>query len=215
MSIDTTTRDDITVTIDDDAPAVLRDAVLDSFAHAGFRVDGRDDDGSVDPAQRIHVPRVTDFKDHETGQVLEFIPSNELRAVADDLIERHERFGLLGDCEITYLWKAEGGATNGKRTLGKCAKPGGLVRYFSGAHFVIWLAADHARDLLLTQQQLEALVFHELCHAGISDKGVPYIVGHDWAGFGDEIREYGLYLEDVRRIDQVMHQLRLDGLADR
>ena len=52
----------------------------------------------------------------------------------------------------------------------------------------------------------------EMRHAGVSE-GKPVILPHDWAGFADEIQEYGFYLADLRRISDAV-QLRLKGVAD-
>lgn len=140
---------------------------------------------------------------------LGFIDAPELARVADDLIERHNRFTAHNGLHIAYLWKAKGGKTNGSLTLGKCQKPSGLLAFYSEVDFVIWLAADHINDLMLSPKQIEALVFHELSHIGFNDKAEPEIRNHDWAGFVGEIEEYGLYLDDMRRVGKAVEQLRL------
>ena len=158
----------------------------------------------------LRPPAAEAFID-EYGNPAEFIPAPDLEQRAEQLITRHKRFSHLDDFEVIYLWKAEGGASGGSATLGKCQKPSGLLKHFSQAHFVIWLAADHARKRLLSANQLEGILYHELCHAGVVE-GKPVIVPHDWAGFAAEIEEYGFYLSDLRVITNAV-QMRLKGMA--
>lgn len=139
----------------------------------------------------------------------DFIDAPELARIADGLIERHNRFMAHNGLNIAYLWKAKGGKTNGSLTLGKCQKPSGLLAYYSEVDFVIWLASDHIRDLMLSPKQIEALIYHELCHIGFNNEAEPELRNHDWAGFVAEIEEYGLYLDDMRRVGKAVEQLRL------
>lgn len=140
---------------------------------------------------------------------LEFIDAPELARLADDLIERHNRFTAHNGLRIAYLWKAKGGKSNGSVTLGKCQKPSGLLAYYSDVDFVIWIAADHAREMMLTPKQIEGVLFHELCHIGFNDKAEPELRNHDWAGFVAEIETYGLYLDDMRRVGKAVRQTSL------
>ena len=140
----------------------------------------------------------------------DFLPAEDLQAIARQLFARHiDRFRFLIPQTIEYLWRAEGGMSNGKATLGKCTKPGGLLRHFSEAAYVIWAAADHCRDLRLTRRQVEALVFHELCHCTYDDNGALKIAAHDFAGFESELKEYGCWTSDLRQLRSAMEQLPL------
>ena len=114
--------------------------------------------------------------------------------IASDLT----RFGHLRDREVVYLWKASGGKANGKLVLGKCQKATGLVAHFSKADWVVWLAADHGRDLGLTRWQVEAGLYHELLHAGADEVGTPTLYPHDAEMFRAEIEQYGLWKSDLR-----------------
>lgn len=66
-------------------------------------------------------------------------------------------------------------------------------------------------------EQIEALVYHELSHAGEQkDKNgnpKPVIVAHDVETFGMEIGRYGLWHEDLRRIKPVFDQAELPGFG--
>jgi hypothetical protein len=156
-----------------------------------------------DPDERYPVPKKDDFE-------REFAPAPDLAEIAEALIDAHQdRFGWIRDyCRVVYLWKAEGGAVNGCATLGKCQKPGGLLKLFSDAQYIIWLAADHARDLYLTRWQVEALLFHEMSHTRMGDNG-PALRGHDFAGFRSELEQYGAWESDLRLAAQAFQQLAL------
>lgn len=123
----------------------------------------------------------------------------EIAAIAEALIARHKRFRHLRKREVVYRWNREGGAVGGKDTLGKCVKVGKAIKAFDvSADFLIWVAADNADYHQLDAYQLEALIFHELCHASETDKGKPKIAPHDVTAFVAEVEEYGLWMADLK-----------------
>lgn len=162
---------------------------------------------SVAEAERIlseiHVPDVRDFQ----LEGVEFLPAPQLEAVAERLVHKHVRFSHLLQMRVIYLWKMKGGETHGANTLGKCQSPSGLLAHFSNAEFVIWLAADHCRDL--SNEQIEAVVFHEMCHTASKD-GEAAMQGHDVEMFADEVRVYGAWKVDLLEAQRVFGQLPLD-----
>lgn len=127
---------------------------------------------------------------------------DDIGRIANLLIDKHRRFRHLGKRMIAYRWKYQGGATNGKDTLGKCVKLSGVTKIYTGDVFLIWVAADHATWHKLTNYQLEALIFHELCHATETDKGQPSLAPHDATVFIAEVEEYGLWMADLVRLGQ-------------
>lgn len=137
----------------------------------------------------------------------------DIAAIANALIEAHPRFRHLRRKAIVYRWRREGGAVGGKDTLGKCVRVGGVNKVWSADDFLIWVAADHAEYYNLTAYQLEALVFHELCHASETEKGQPRIAPHDVTAFVAEVEEYGLWARDLdlfgRAAAKAVEQLRL------
>lgn len=159
-------------------------------------------------------PEATSFVD-ESGQGVDYLAARELEILAADLISRHpEHIGHLAAVEIAFLWRAEGGKTAGKLTLGKCTKSSGLVKHFTDTAFVIWLAADHVRALLLGDTQIDALLFHELLHAGYdAEADKPAVIPHDLEAFTAEVEAYGLWRSELREMDAAMKQLRLPGAA--
>ncbi len=189
---------------------------------------------TVDPNKMAPRPRVLDVPAEERRLVTDgdpdelypvpekaaferdFLGAKDLHRIADALIEANpKRFEFLSErCRMVYLWKAKGGDINGRATLGKCQKPGGLLKMFSGdAHYIIWLAADHARDLHLTRWQVEALLYHELCHTRWTERGAA-LQGHDFMGFRAELEAYGAWMSDLRLAAEVFQQLPLFDEAE-
>jgi len=142
----------------------------------------------------------------------DFLPAADLADLAAKLIaHRATQLWACGDAAIEYRWKRKGGTTNGKATLGKCEKPGGLLRHFSKTDYVVWLAADNCRYLGLANWQLEALLAHELMHVGLdSDTDKRIVAPHDWEGFSAEIEIYGLWQADLEAMGRAV-QLKLFG----
>ena len=166
------------------------------------------------PWMVLRVPSDAEFGDDE------FFASTALAHRAEVLEERHpDLFGHLADLKVVYLWKKTGGRSKGKGVSSKTAKASGLVKHFSEhAAFVIWLAADHCRGAGYTERQLEALLFHELCHTTVAEAdeetgrgGGLALVPHDVEMFGAEVETYGLWCSDLRSVAPAFRQA---GLFD-
>ena len=161
------------------------------------------------PWMVLRVPTETEFGDDE------FIASTALAHRAEILTERHpDLFDHIADLKVVYLWKKTGGKSKGKGVYGKTAKASGLVKHFSEhAVFVIWLAADHCRGAAYTERQLEALLFHEMCHTSVAEAdsetgrgGGPTLVPHDVEMFRAEVEVYGLWDADLRDVAPAFRQ---------
>lgn len=139
----------------------------------------------------------------------DFLPAHDLDTMLRTLIARHDTlFSHLVNLDIACLWKAKGGASKGKPTLGKVQVATGLVGFFSEANFVIWLAADHLRAGHATAKVVEACLFHEMCHIGSDGQdGKAMIVGHDIEAFTEEIKQFGWWETDLQKFAQTMRQL--------
>jgi hypothetical protein len=100
-------------------------------------------------------------------------------------------------------------------TLGKCTAPSGLTKFYAQRDWVIWVAADHIRDRQFDDRMVEALVFHELLHCGLTESEEPEdvkptTVGHDIEAFFKEVEVYGLWKTDIAQAAVVLgKQLRL------
>lgn len=82
--------------------------------------------------------------------------------------------------------------TRGKTQLvyGECKKVPEIWKLYCPYDFVIIiydLNCEHLDD-----KKMKILMWHELLHIGIDDKGEPYVKPHDVEEFDDIIKEYGL-----------------------
>lgn len=138
------------------------------------------------------------------GTDVEFLVDDGLTLIGNHLIGKHASFSHLASARVAFLWKRKGGNRGGRLRFGQCQKPSGLLAYFSQFDFVVWLAADHCNATVFTRLQVEALVFHELKHAGFKEsedgERTWTVEGHDWEGFAEEIRLYGDWMPNISNI---------------
>ena len=158
----------------------------------------------------MRVPSEVEF-----GQS-DFLDSDDIKTVAERVIRAKLQHLDDGELLIDYRWKKKGGKSGGNAVLGKCVKLSGLARHLAlGAHFCVWLGADYVRAMKLDDRQIEALVYHELCHIEREepedeDKPVVYrIAGHDAEVFFAELREYGAWRPSLVELEQTIRQLSL------
>lgn len=158
---------------------------------------------AIQREETYNIPSADVFGDDD------FAVAPDLEDLAGGLIDRHpEQFGHLAALELAFLWKAKGGVSKGKATLGKCQKPSGLLAFFAGKDWIVWLAADTARDARMTDRQIEAALYHELLHAGFdAERGDRAWVGHDVEMFRSEVEEYGLWHDSLRQVGPAFRQL--------
>lgn len=148
---------------------------------------------AVDTQTDIVVPKDVDFA---VGQT--FMQTEQLAERGNYLIGQH--FPDLAGVKIDYRWKKRGGQTKGKLTFGMAVKPGALLAHYTDALFVIWLAADHVRENHWTDREIEAALFHELCHCDVTEEGDPVLAPHDWEGFSRELLHYGPWRSDLLQL---------------
>lgn len=151
------------------------------------------------------LPNPDTFKDAVSGALMDFARAPELRTLADELIDRFDaKFAHLPQLRIDYLWKAEGGSSKGKMRLGQTEKLSGLKQWYSSADFVVWLAVDNLQLAAAGEREIEATLFHELCHIGISgESDQPTLIPHDVEMFADEVRTYGIWKPDLQCLRQL------------
>ena len=159
--------------------------------------------GEIRPA--IEVPELTE----------DFQGDNALNRLAQFVCDKHnDLLGHVGDYQIEYLWKKKGGKRLGANRMGACGKPSGLLKHYAATDFVIWLAADHLREENYTQDQIEALMFHELSHIAVpeedesGDLTPPKLAPHDFEGFVADVERYGFWEPSLKRMGRAV-QLRL------
>lgn len=142
----------------------------------------------------------------------EFLEAPELERMAQTIIRQHAELAFLLDWDIRCLWKREG---SGKEAMGRCRVLTGELAYFADADWLIWVAADIARDSLFGDHEVEALLFHELLHCDLKGKEgqeKPATRGHDFEAFAIEVERYGAWDVSLRRAHTAFRQLEL-GLA--
>lgn len=157
--------------------------------------------------ERYPAPEEDDFNgdQYKRAQDLEEIIAALLTARRDDFY-----FLTAPGVSVMVYWKAKGGVGGGKATLGKCAKPSGLLAHITNADYLIWLAADHCRALKLTRFQIEALLYHELLHTGVDDRDKTYVRKHDFEGFMRELELYGPWKADIEEFISAARSLPFD-----
>ena len=154
------------------------------------------------------IPSDEDFADQM------WLPAPEIEKIADRLIEHKQELVHIFDhgFQIAYFWKREGGKQGGQAHIGQCRRLSGDLKAFApGSDYMIWLAADHCRDMGMTMHQAEGFVFHELLHTGADDKGKAVIRPHDWQGFSAEVAHYGVYYDILQAAGAAFQQLRLEA----
>ncbi len=143
------------------------------------------------------------------------------RPIIARLVEEFPEFALLRDGKpvIWPIFRDDLVMRGGKQTLGMLAMP-----QFQGvlARLAAWLLAEMAGpvDFIMvldrkwweeaTDREREALIFHELAHAGqakdrdgeprFNDDGLPVwcILEHDVTAFHSEVRRYGAWHADLQ-----------------
>jgi len=142
----------------------------------------------------------------------------DARDIATRLIAAHHQH--LQEALMLYVFTDQKRTKNGKRVLGTASKLSAKERFLmrsllpvaDGADddaqpaFLILLDLEMWR-LLLTPEQRDALIDHELCHCVISD-GDAAIRGHDVEEFRAVIEWHGLWEPALEELHETMAQLR-------
>lgn len=161
----------------------------------------------------VHTP-LTVPSDSVFGDDGEFVMSSALSQRAQTLIARHpEHLEHLERLSVLYLWKKTGGKSKGRATFGKCTKPSGMLKHFSEAQFIVWIAADHCRAAGYRDRELEALLFHEMLHTAVTEPdentgrgGGPALVPHELEVFRAEVEIYGLWAPELKEVGPAFQQ---------
>lgn len=165
---------------------------------------------SDDPCE---IPNGKDFIEGD------YLEGKVLARIGEAIIDRYPRFDQLietdfGEVRIRYLWVKGEKRSGGHIVLGWCQKANGMTKWFTGVDYVIGIQAEALQLFNFTNLQLEALIFHELCHIRVEIKKgeLKYgSVGHDQEIFHDEVRYYGLWLPSLEETDQAFKQMPLSS----
>lgn len=149
----------------------------------------------------------------------DFLPAPTLQRIADDLVARCPEFDFIAtnDWTVKVLWKRKGGHSFGHNTLLK-----GLARHFAaGTTWTIEIAADNCDAYQFTERQMEALVYHELCHCDFEvkeDKETGERLfratarRHDVELFSAEVRRYGAWRSELAAVERAYETYRQETL---
>lgn len=146
----------------------------------------------------------------DPGDSKDYLAAPDLLPVMHALIAAHDELNFLAEHRILLLWKRKGGSNKGAPRMGKTQLITGLASHFTGDdEAVVWLAADHVGEAYLSRYQVEALLYHELCHFDEDEETRELLLkGHDFEGFRSEIERYGWWDEKTAAIADAV-QLRL------
>lgn len=147
-----------------------------------------------------------------TFALKEFLSAPVLETMAQKLIEKHSL--PADEFTIDFFWKRKSGNSGGRPVLGKVVKLSGLAKHYSdGSEFAVWIAANHVRDLRMTNYQLEAALFHQLLHIAHSEDGdgelIPIVKAPEFTGYIREVEEYGDWRADLSTAKEAFTQAKL------
>lgn len=126
-----------------------------------------------------------------------FTLAPELEQMAAHLIAAMPEIQWLENYDVRVLWRAKGGPK-----LGRCTLATDLVKFYSGAHWIIWIAADHTFSHALTRRQMQALLYHELKHCALKGEHQrPGIQTHDSEVFVGEVVRFGAWRPELEQLE--------------
>lgn len=104
-----------------------------------------------------------------------------------------DHFPAMQNFNTKTVLDNKGMKSKGKRVLGKLKKVDDLSKFltkteenaFEGYTFVMIL--DKLMTETISKSDLKRVIFHELNHGGMDDKGNPIIIDHDFVGFYSEL----------------------------
>lgn len=142
----------------------------------------------------------------------EYMKAPELEALVRGPLMRWPEFEPLREFDIRVLWKAEG---TGEEVAGRCRKLSGELKFYVGADWLIWVAADIVRLSEWDDEQIEALLYHELSHCAVKEdkngEKVPAMKKHEVTMFRGEIERYGLWDDNLVRTKKAFDKVPLPG----
>lgn len=165
-----------------------------------------------DPDAAASLPGLHKFYD-KSNHLTDFCRAPEIETIAHALMWTYPEFAHLPDLRIAYLWRRKKQAKGGKLVLGTCSSLSGIPQAFLEADWAVTIGAESCREAKLTAYQLEALLYHELSHIAPPDEddpeSQPTLCSHDFEGFADELRRYGLWDETLTQARDAFDDLPL------
>ena len=140
----------------------------------------------------------------------EYIDHPEMKAIAESLIVRHERFAsVANDLRIGYRLRLGEPSGKGEGMMAACVKAPAIWRDETELDIVIW--AWEAVWTVLEPRQREALTAHELCHIGRTPKGGIDLRKHDLEEFAWIARQYGRWDDAIAHFAGALERFDADA----
>lgn len=98
----------------------------------------------------------------DDGESVDYIPAGDLRPIVARLMCECPELAFLASHEVAVFWRKKGGERRGKKILGTCQHPTGLLAHYAECDWIVWLAADNLKGA--SERVIEATLHHELQH---------------------------------------------------
>lgn len=162
------------------------------------------------PVMMYPVPPDTRFDEDEEGA--QYMTAGEMKKLAGMLIEAYPELAHIKGARVEYLWRRKGTKNKGQLVYGTCARVTGREEFLTDNDFAITLAANWCTGL--SYYEIEALLYHELCHIGQeieeeSGEAKTVLVGHEFEGFTSEMNRYGLWRPALKIMAQKAQGIQL------
>jgi predicted metallopeptidase len=143
-----------------------------------------------------NIPEVTE-DEHSNQKIRD--GQGQIGPLADKLIQSVGCLEHLKKFRIRFLFSNETIKSNGKDAWGKASKFSDKDRFLHPYHFLIIISENFWKR---HEDKREPLLFHELLHCGENESGKPTIIPHDLEEFGEVVKRYGAWANDITFFDR-------------
>lgn len=118
--------------------------------------------------------------------------SPEMRELAKKVLKDREDLAWIRDARVRigYETSDKEKRSKGKNVFGECTKVKEKYKPWTPYDFLITFYTPNTD--LLTEEQREILMYHELLHVGMRPTGAYYVVPHDVEDFKAVLDKYGV-----------------------
>jgi|GEM_PF-6690306 len=187
--------------------------------------DGADDEPDVDaprgPAPELPDDGATaDAPDPTLFDDAGFYRDPRLEDLGEAIRADFPELSQVGN--IVWRWKKKGGKAGPTPRLAKVQLLSGISQHFArGADYLLWVAADHVAEQKLTNRQLRAVIYHQLCHLHAERDEETLVLtlsvrGPDFVGFHRELDRFGAWSESLEAMvdaADLQRQMPLPGVS--
>ena len=118
--------------------------------------------------------------------------AKDLEALAVEVIRERPDLSVISENGLSIAFIRSDVKKKGKNKIifADCRKVSEVYTAFIHYDFIITFYEPNVA--LLDEDKIKVLMWHELKHCGVDEKGNPYVVPHDIEDFSCIIKEYGL-----------------------